>query len=187
MDNNTFTKADLKTGMVVTTRNGRKYIVLLNIEADSNCNHSISILLSQNNDGWNNLEDYGKNLKMTSNYGENGEWDIVKVEIPNYLYAIFNFFTQKEDINSDNTDDNYKFTTIWEEKTMKKFVIRVVEELATTVIIEAENLEDAIDKAQELHKDGEIELDYDNLSDSYAEEAETNLKTAKELGMPEFE
>lgn len=123
---------------------------------------------------------------MKINYREDEGLDIVKVEIPNYLYAISNFFSEKEKINFDDTDDNYKFTTIWEEKPMEKFVIRVVEKLATTVIIEAENLDDAIDKAQELHDNGEIELDYGNLSGSYAEETETTLENAQKLGMPEY-
>ena len=70
---------------------------------------------------------------------------------------------------------------------MKEYVVRVVETLATTVVVKADTLDDAIDRAHELYTDGEITLDYDNYSDTEFEEAETTLEAAKELMCPVFE
>ncbi|MPM11447.1 hypothetical protein SDC9_57791 [bioreactor metagenome] len=64
---------------------------------------------------------------------------------------------------------------------MKEFVIRIVETLATSVIMEADSLDEALSKTNDLYQSGEIVLTYDDYSDTEFEEAATDLNVAKEL------
>ena len=47
---------------------------------------------------------------------------------------------------------------------MKKFAVRIEEVYGKTVIVEAENIEEAKDMANEAYFKGTISLDFDNIS-----------------------
>jgi len=74
-----FTKADLKTGMVVVTRNGTEYQVLLDTEIGE-------MLINQN--GRNRLNDYCDNLLIEQKYGSN-KFDIMKVKQADADYKLY--------------------------------------------------------------------------------------------------
>jgi len=76
-----FTKADLKTGMVVETRNGGKYIVLLDTffnydKYSHGCDNNVIVKITDYRD-WMPLFDYDENLKET--YLGDGSFDIIAV------------------------------------------------------------------------------------------------------------
>lgn len=56
---------------------------------------------------------------------------------------------------------------------MAKYAVRVVETLARTVIVEAENFEEATQKVIDAHSKSEIILDADDFDDSYFVPSET--------------
>lgn len=86
-------KADLKTGMRVTTKGGCKYIVFLNCR--QNYNNAEDFIVNSKNSLWNKLSYYNEDL--SSAYAHD---NIVKVEIPNHPYQIFQI-------------DSEEFTVIW--------------------------------------------------------------------------
>ena len=45
---------------------------------------------------------------------------------------------------------------------MKKFKVKIIEELSRDIVIEAESIEEAREKAENAYRDGEIVLDYDD-------------------------
>ena len=45
---------------------------------------------------------------------------------------------------------------------MKKFKVKIIEELSRDIVIEAESIEEAREKAEDAYRDGEIVLDYDD-------------------------
>lgn len=56
---------------------------------------------------------------------------------------------------------------------MAKYAVRVVETLARTVIVEADDFNDAVQKAIDAHSEAEIVLDADDFDDSYFVPSET--------------
>lgn len=81
----TFTKADLRTGMRVTRRNGSTCIVLL--EAAHNYSSTKDFIINpiEGSHSWTGLDSYDQNL----NYKKIPEHSIVKVEVPGHPYSIF--------------------------------------------------------------------------------------------------
>ena len=47
---------------------------------------------------------------------------------------------------------------------MKKFKILITETLQKQLIVEAENIEEALKKVNKAYDDGRVELDYENLT-----------------------
>ena len=45
---------------------------------------------------------------------------------------------------------------------MKKLKVKIIEELSRDIVIEAESIEEAREKAENAYRDGEIVLDYDD-------------------------
>lgn len=71
-----FTKSDLRSGDIVTARNGRVYMVMLNTGVDGND----VILNLANHFGYMSLESYDENLLCRSGAGVDNEYDIMKCQ-----------------------------------------------------------------------------------------------------------
>ena len=100
-------KSDLRTGMRVTTRDGRKYIVLLDIK--HKYDGSKNVLVEVGKRSWHNLDNFSDDL--TANY--NGD-TIVKVEVPTHVYAIM-------------SDQSRPFEVICERKEPKEMTLVEIE------------------------------------------------------------
>lgn len=71
---------DLKTGMIVTLRNGREFTVIRKMANSWRESNDILVYSTTKGDhGWLLFKDYGKDMRYMS--GDNS-WDIVKVETP---------------------------------------------------------------------------------------------------------
>ena len=104
--------SDLKTGMIVTLRNGEEYVVFRNF-ADL-FSQATSIIC--NGKKWNNLCYYSDDLKCNSALLGTGQ-DIVKVEIPYHPYSFFNLEHERE-----------KRKLLWKEEAVKEVTMAEIEE-----------------------------------------------------------
>lgn len=104
-------KSDLKTGMIVTTRNGNEYVVFLD------CQHlydsAKNVIVNRQFCCWNDLDlNYTENLTCKNFHSH----DIVKVQIPRHVYSFM--------------DADYEKTvrkTIWERQECKEVTMADVE------------------------------------------------------------
>lgn len=111
VNDNSFTKADLKTGMIVTLRNGYEYMVLLSTESVSVNNtygSSTDILVGKYR--YNRLCNYNDDLTYGGHsFKQDPDYiikdDIIKVELPYDPYAFMDFNYEKD-----------KRTLLWERK-----------------------------------------------------------------------
>ena len=94
-ETNIFTKADLKTGMIITTRNGEEHVVFLNCSDDE---YKKDILILKTN-GWESLSCYKDNLLYNTEGMENIKgiegFDIMKVELPSLIRSMSIFDEQR--------------------------------------------------------------------------------------------
>lgn len=67
------TKSDLKTGMVVKTRNGKMYLVMLNPDCEDR------EFIDFNDDGWLRGSGFNDDLTRNTDYYDNSDYDIVRV------------------------------------------------------------------------------------------------------------
>lgn len=67
---------------------------------------------------------------------------------------------------------------------MNKYVIKVSETLSKGYIVEANTLDEAIEKVQTEYENDEIVLEYDDFTDSEIEEAIISVESAEEFGYP---
>lgn len=109
------TKSELKTGMVVTTRDGHKYRVYRNIATDyTNLSDKNNDVLVSSLSNWLRLEHYNDNL-MHELYKE---YDIMKVELVNHPYDFI------KDL------DNVKIAeTLWERQEVKELTVAEISKL----------------------------------------------------------
>ena len=109
------TKSELKTGMVVTTKEGHKYRVYRNIATDyTNLSDKNNDVLVSSLADWLRLENYNDNLthKLYK------EYDIMKVELVNHPYDFI------KDL------DNVKITkTLWERQEVKELTVAEISKL----------------------------------------------------------
>jgi len=101
------TKADLRTGMRVTNKMGKKFIVILNCQ--QGYNDVKDFLVNANDTSWHGLSYFDDDLTATYPCD-----NIVKVEIPSHPYDLFNI-------------DSVKYTTIWERKPPKEMTLAEIE------------------------------------------------------------
>lgn len=80
-------KSDLKTGMRVTTRDERQYIILLDAEQAYSGDRDIMVDPEDNSHNWNLLLYYTEDLLCKTR--KDSEFDIMRVEIPKHPYDIF--------------------------------------------------------------------------------------------------
>ena len=109
-------KSDLKTGMIVETREGNEYIVFINT-CKTESNPDINNVLVGQNNKWLNLYNYNENMEHINGEFE-GVFDIVKVYIPYHPFTFTNITYQKEDRR-----------LIWErDKKIKEVTLKELEE-----------------------------------------------------------
>lgn len=97
-----FTKSDLKTGMIATTRNGDKYLVLTNFASEYSCGDCLLDISKPTN--WHRLSSYDESLKRVDS-GEK-EHDIIKIDLIQHCYGV------RPDLNPSYT----KIEVIWKRK-----------------------------------------------------------------------
>lgn len=122
------TKSELKTGMILTTRNGEDFVLLHNFYCIAQ--NPINCLVSQYGQ-WMNLNEYDDDLIHTSMIEE---LDIMSVKI---IYHPHKLFRDKwEDIKTE---------TIWERNPPKKMTVSEIESILgykIEIIAEKENYYD---------------------------------------------
>lgn len=108
------TKADLRNGMVITCRNGNKYVVMKNFHGHEEVMFGVSMDGCMN---WNNLNDYFEDLTFLIN-----DWDVIKVEKFVNRSSIAAFIS--------NTDREINLKTIWErDESKKKYTYAQIKEI----------------------------------------------------------
>ena len=99
-------KSDLKTGMVVTLRDGSEYMVIKDFQDRGDA------LLSNKVNDWNSLQYYQNDFKYNLMFNGDHDWDIVKITSYNHPYCISSFFgvdnveVDSEVIWTENQDEN---------------------------------------------------------------------------------
>lgn len=107
------TPADLKNGMIVTWRNGKKATVLRDtIYFKSPLTTSRSFLVACSGDNWTSLTNYNDDFKNKFV----PIYDIVKVEVPDHPYDCFDY-----------ERDNFNSEVVWEEKTAIEMTVAEIE------------------------------------------------------------
>lgn len=110
------TKSDLRTGMIVTTREGKEYVFVKDFIIDDDYTMKScedGILVNGQIPSWVNMRNYDDKLKAGINYES---LDIMKVEIPNHPYAFTNIPYNKK----------YR-KLVWERKEPKKMTVSEIE------------------------------------------------------------
>ena len=104
--------SDLKTGMIVTLRNGDEYVVF----RDFSDLYTEATSIICNGKSWNNLCYYSDGMKCSSGCLGNMQ-DIVKVEIPYHPYSFF-----------DLTREKHRRKLVWKEESVKEVTMAEIEE-----------------------------------------------------------
>ena len=115
--------SDLKTGMIVTLRNGSEYVVFRN-SANLYGFDSSDILVNAEKCSWHKLSKYTDYLHCCSET----EWDIVKVEIPYHPFC---------NMNIDYERDKRKL--LWEESVKEVTMAEIEEKFGCKVKIVKED------------------------------------------------
>lgn len=104
---------DLKTGMIVTWRNGEKATVLRDtVNFKRLCKQGRSFLVKCSGDGWTALSNYDDDFK--NRFADS--YDIVKVEVPDHPYYCFDYECS-----------NYNSEVVWEENPVVKMTVSEIE------------------------------------------------------------
>ena len=106
---------DLKTGMIVTMRNGSQFTVIRNMAKPWRGSNDILVYgTSRGCRGWMPFTGYSNNMRY--NCGDR-EWDIVKVEVPSHPFGFM------------HTDyESHLRTLIWAETPAVKLTLGEIEE-----------------------------------------------------------
>ena len=107
-------KSDLKTGYIVTTREGEEYMVYLNV--DTLFTQNDDIIVKSTGRCWNKLQFYKEDLTYYDSESE--RYDIVKVEKANHPYCL-------QDMNYDRSFRE----TLWEREEPKEMTVAEIEKL----------------------------------------------------------
>ena len=94
------TKKDLRTGYIVTTRNGEHFRVMLNAYSVEFMN--LDVIISLTSTKWAALSEYDEDL----NHRLNSEWDIVRIERPVFALGL-----------GGDTYEGISKSTLWERPT----------------------------------------------------------------------
>lgn len=117
------TKSELKTGMIVTTRDGMEYVVFRNAIYiyDNKNGTSNDILVNAQSHHWNDLKYYNEDLTYHGRYSLDDKFikenEIVKVEIPDHPYSFMDLSFEK-----------HKRKLIWKREIVKEVTMADVEE-----------------------------------------------------------
>lgn len=99
-------KSDLRTGMRVTTRNGGKFIILLNCSDNVHKHRDIMTSLSGI---WSDIDEYEEDLTCRTD----DIFDIMTIEIPEYSNDLFS--------------ESCKFETLWQRQEIKEMTIEEIQ------------------------------------------------------------
>lgn len=105
------TLSELKTGMIVTRRDGKELVVFKFINTD-NCFYDCIFVNASENSWYNANEYFLDDLRHNSD----SMWDIVKVETSPHPYALMNVKYHKSDRG-----------ILWEEKNIKEVTMAEIE------------------------------------------------------------
>lgn len=108
------TKADLRTGMVITCRNNARYLVLSDASTSRDCSKFFAI--GKGRYSWIDLENFNEDLT----FDDSNAWDIIEVEEFDMNAHIFSFFTE---INES------WIRTIWTRPEKKKYTYAQLKEI----------------------------------------------------------
>ena len=86
---------DLKTGMIITLRNGYEYAVIRDRVADDLTNHDVFVRCIGDDRGWMCMGNYNYNL--TYKACNDRDWDIVKVERGTHPFQFINLKYRNDD------------------------------------------------------------------------------------------
>lgn len=92
-NDNVFDKKGLKTGMIITTRNGLEYVVFIDTVFQFD-NKDKDIIVNVEKKIWNKLSNYTDDLRYITG---DRSLDIVKIEIPYYPYCFMDIYIYKKD------------------------------------------------------------------------------------------
>ena len=109
------TKSELKTGMIVTMRNGKKMTVYRDCACSfAHPNHN-DVFVDAFTSSWSSLNSYTEDLKNKSGYVE---FDIVKVELVHYPYDYNKYpnFAKVDDV-------------LWTREKTKKLTVAEIENI----------------------------------------------------------
>lgn len=117
------TKSDLKTGMIVTRRDGKRFTVYRNCAAESYSKLETDVLVDALNSMWHPLEYYDEDL--TNNRG-NRDFDIVKVELVHHPYDFNKFPCNAKIVKTLWTRDDTKKMTVAEIESILGYKVEIV-------------------------------------------------------------
>ncbi len=109
------TKSELKTGMIVTRKDGIQNVVYRDV-VWGNCNEmdcTEGVLVNKNKRSWNGLSRYNEDLTHKHNVG----YDIIKVEKPKHPYDL-----QKN-------PNEVEATLLWVREEAKKMTVEEIEKI----------------------------------------------------------
>ena len=113
-------KSDLRTGMIVELRDGKEYVVFIDVCTTQyisdhyiNENNYNSLIVNGDNCLWQSLKDYKEDLCNDNSKS----YDIMKIYVPEHPYAFMKISYEKE---------NRKL--IWERKEFKEMTMKELEE-----------------------------------------------------------
>lgn len=109
------TKSELKTGMIVTQRGGKKLTVYRNCVCSFGSSIHNDVLVDAGVDCWHSLDYYTEDLRSNKGYPE---FDIVKVELAHHPYD-FNKYPHEAKVTK----------VLWERSEVKKMTVAEVEKI----------------------------------------------------------
>lgn len=117
------TKSELKTGMIVTRRDGKKLTVYRNCACSFE--HDEDVLVDASTSSWHSLDYYTEDLINTKGFPE---FDIIKVELVHHAYD-FNKYPDCAKINKILwTRDDAKKMTVAEVEKILGYKVEIVSE-----------------------------------------------------------
>jgi hypothetical protein len=109
------TKSELKTGMVVTRRDGMKLTVYRNCGCSFGHTIHNDVIVNGYSENWHPLDNYTEDLLNNKGYPE---YDIVKVELVHHPYDYNRYPFNAERVK-----------TLWERKDVKKMTVAEIESI----------------------------------------------------------
>ena len=109
---------DLKTGMIITTKEHGEYVIIRDFANDALHSNFIAVRPDDKNPGWIEMDDYNDDLTIRTGIFFMKGWDIVKVEKARHP---FDFFDLKRDVD--------KRVLLWKREKCKRLTVSEIEYL----------------------------------------------------------
>ena len=108
---------DLRTGMIVTCRNGSEFTVIRDRVIDEACTCDVFVRHDDNGLGWMRFDQYNEDLTFGQFAISPMDWDIVKIERAKHPFGFMNLDYYPE-----------KRVFIWQRKDVVKLTLAEIEE-----------------------------------------------------------